>query len=463
MASYPLVIIGGGLSGIAAGIRFARFGQKVLILEKHALPGGLNSYYYRHGRLFETGLHAMTNFAQPGERHAPFNKLLRQLKLSRNKLSLHEQKISTILFPGGDELFFSNDFRLLKSEIAVRFPQVIDQFVKLVEHLDAFDPLTPKPFQSTRAYLSTALDDPLLIDMLLLPLMMYGNSREHDMDLSQFVILFRAVFQEGFFRPAGTIKDFLDLLLRHYGELGGEIRYKARVAALEKEDGQVRGIRLDSGEVISCDAVLSTAGYPNTLQLLGEEKQENITPYEGLMSFVETLYVLPAEARRELKKVNTIIFYNNHSRFDYQRPSTPIDSDMGVICFADEFQDMPKSDTMLLRVTNPANYDFWKKAGSAEYAAMKEEWQAKSYAATSKIIGNYRANIVYQDTFTPVTIERFTGKAQGAVYGSPIKIKDGRTPFANLFIAGTDQGYLGIIGAMLSGVTIVNQHILGKL
>jgi hypothetical protein len=59
-----------------------------------------------------------------------------------------------------------------------------------------------------------------------------------------------------------------------------------------------------------------------------------------------------------------------------------------------------------------------------------------------------------------VTIERFTAKAWGAVYGSPIKQKDGRTPYANLFIAGTDQGYLGIVGAMLSGVTIVNQHLL---
>ena len=61
--------------------------------------------------------------------------------------------------------------------------------------------------------------------------------------------------------------------------------------------------------------------------------------------------------------------------------------------------------------------------------------------------------------FTPVTVERFTGKANGAIYGSPVKIRDGRTPLANLFLAGTDQGYLGIVGAMLSGVTMVNQHI----
>ena len=76
-----------------------------------------------------------------------------------------------------------------------------------------------------------------------------------------------------------------------------------------------------------------------------------------------------------------------------------------------------------------------------------------------EIIGNYQENILYQDVFTPTTIERYTGKANGAIYGSPVKIKDGRTPLSNLFIAGTDQGYLGIVGAMLSGVTMVNNHI----
>jgi phytoene dehydrogenase-like protein len=88
---YSLIIIGGGLSGLAAGIRFARFGESVLILEKHSIPGGLNSYYYRKNFLLETGLHAMTNYAGPKERHAPLNRLFRQLNLSRNKFITHEQ------------------------------------------------------------------------------------------------------------------------------------------------------------------------------------------------------------------------------------------------------------------------------------------------------------------------------------------------------------------------------------
>ncbi len=79
------------------------------------------------------------------------------------------------------------------------------------------------------------------------------------------------------------------------------------------------------------------------------------------------------------------------------------------------------------------------------------------------LIGAFRANIVYEDTFTPVTIERYTAKVNGAIYGSPEKIKDGNIGYPNLFLAGTDQGFLGIIGSMLSGISIVNQHILPKL
>ena len=124
MRHYPLLIIGGGLSGLAAGIRFARFGQKVLILEKHSKAGGLNSYYYRKGRLLETGLHAITNYAPPDDRHAPLNRLLRQLKIPRKTLKLHQQITSEILFPGKGSLLFSNDFSLLQSQITEHFPEI---------------------------------------------------------------------------------------------------------------------------------------------------------------------------------------------------------------------------------------------------------------------------------------------------------------------------------------------------
>jgi phytoene dehydrogenase-like protein len=97
------------------------------------------------------------------------------------------------------------------------------------------------------------------------------------------------------------------------------------------------------------------------------------------------------------------------------------------------------------------------------YLAAKKDTACQSKAAIEKIIGNFTQHIVYEDTFTPLTIEHFTAKKEGAIYGCPNKIKDGDMGFSNLFLAGTDQGFLGIIGSMLSGVSMINQHILPRL
>jgi phytoene dehydrogenase-like protein len=458
VADYSLIIIGGGLSGLAAGIRFARFGGSVLILEKHAIPGGLNSYYFRKGFLLETGLHAMTNFADPRDKRAPLNRLFRQLKLSRNDFITHEQYSSLIHFSGGNTLRFSNDFSLLQEEIACRFPQEIDRFNSLLAVVNGYDPFTPKEWISTRAILGRFFHDPLLTDMILLPLMVYGNSEEHDMDFSQFVIMFRSIYQEGFFRPDGTMKDFLALLVDKFTSCGGEIRCNSQVESIAMTDQQASHVKLASGETLTCDAIISTVGAPGTFAMLSLPRQEE--KYAGRMSFVESIYILPRQAKKEVKSDHTIIFYCLSDHLQYCQPAEPVDTSWGVICFPENFHGMPPSDYFQIRVTHAANYDLWKKASSLAYTAMKQEWGVKSREITAKIIGNYQQNIVYEDSFTPVTIERFTAKARGAVYGSPVKVKDGRTPCRNVFIAGTDQGFLGIVGSMLSGVTIVNQHLL---
>ncbi len=456
MADYNLIIIGGGLSGLAAGIRCARFGESVLILEKHYIPGGLNSYYSRKGFLLETGLHAMTNFAPAANKHAPLNRLFRQLKLSRKKFTTREQFSSLIHFPG-KQLEFSNDFGLLANEIGAKFPASIKSFIKLTELIDQYDPFTPQPWKSTRKTLAEHIHDPLLINMLLLPLMVYGNSEEHDMDFAQFVIMFRAVYREGFFRPRGTIKDFLNMLVEQYQKQGGEIRFKAGVESLSFKGNKVTAVKLAGGEEITCDKCISTMGAPATEALYHQKPARPHPP--GRMSFVESIFVLPEKIKKTIKSDYTIIFYSADDDFDYCQPQLPLEPNWGVICFPENFQDMPDNDNFQIRITNSANYHLWKDA-KENYPSLKEKWVARARQTAGEIIGNFTENIVYEDSFTPITIERFTAKDHGAVYGSPRKIKDGRTPYDNLFIAGTDQGYLGIVGAMLSGVTMVNHHIL---
>jgi len=466
------LIIGGGLSGLAAGIRFARFGQKVLILEKHTKIGGLNSYYFRQGKLLETGLHAVTNYAAPEDKHAPLNRLLRQLKIPRRNLVLHEQIASEIIFPGRASLSFSNDFNLLLNRIKEVFPASASKFAELVGELDRYDPFIPRPKISARQYISSFLPDNLLVEMIFCPVMYYGGSEEDDMGLSQFIILFRSMFQEGFFRPQGTMRDFLELLLKQYKSFDGEIELGNGVTEILTEGNKITGVQTDAGEIIHCDYLISTAGLPATKKMFSSPEsaavfsKEDQNALAGRLSFVESIYLLDRTAKQSLPKDRTIIFFNLAEKFNYRRPAEAVDLQSGVICFPNNFQGNEDDDFFQVRVTHLANYDIWHRAyhdDRTSYQAMKIRWIEDSKKVVGKIIGNCLEKIVYEDSFTPVTIERYTSKSQGSVYGSPDKIKDGRTGFDNLYIAGTDQGYLGITGSLLSGVTMVNQHILNKI
>ena len=84
---YDVAIIGAGMSGLAAGIRLAHFGKKVCIFERHNAVGGLNGFYSLGGRKYDVGLHALTNYVRPGVKGTPLTKLLRQLRIDRDRAS----------------------------------------------------------------------------------------------------------------------------------------------------------------------------------------------------------------------------------------------------------------------------------------------------------------------------------------------------------------------------------------
>jgi phytoene dehydrogenase-like protein len=132
--AYDAVIIGAGMSGLAAGIRLAYYEKSVCILERHTTIGGLNSFYRLRGRNHDVGLHALTNYAPPGTRTGPLSKVLRQLRLRWEDFGLSPQRFSTVAFPGCT-LRFTNCIDDLFQQIRERFPAEIDGFSKLVEHV----------------------------------------------------------------------------------------------------------------------------------------------------------------------------------------------------------------------------------------------------------------------------------------------------------------------------------------
>jgi phytoene dehydrogenase-like protein len=291
--------------------------------------------------------------------------------------------------------------------------------------------------------------------------MFYGNAQENDMEFGQFVIMFKSIFCEGFARPRAGVRQILDVLVRKYKAYGGELKMRCAVKSLQCANGRVESVLLENGEIIRAEKVLSSAGYVETMKLLSDYDFSQLDSFAGQISFVECIFVLN-RSPRDMGYNTTITFYNNSDRFYYRKPDKLVDVSSGVICCPNNFQfDQPLPEGMF-RVTNLANFDLWNELSESEYKAQKAAWLETILGEAVKFVPDFRDSIVYVDMFTPKTIQRFTDRVNGAVYGSPYKVKTGKTHLDNLFICGTDQGFLGIVGAMLSGISMANLHVLQK-
>ena len=450
------------MSGLAAGIRLAHYDQRVCILERHYTIGGLNSFYRMNGRDYDVGLHAVTNFTEKGAKKGPLARILRQLRFKWEDFSLAPQKGSRIVFPD-TEIRFNNEIELLRAEIARAFPAQIDHFESLLKKIIDYDDLDQAAFQiSGRQVLSETFTDPLLIEMLLCPLMWYGNAAEEDMVWGQFCIMFRSIFMEGFARPYKGVRLILKNLVKRFRGLGGELLLRKGVRKIHVDNGHAVAVELDNGEQIIGKRILSSAGNIETLRMCSDASEPD-PRRAGQLTFIESISVLDRQPE-SIGNSDTIVFYNDSDQFHWNRPEEGLcDVRTGVICSPNNYVYSDEEGTLndgIIRITTIADFDRWNQLSEEDYRIEKHRWYDRSVESAVRFTPDFRDYVIDTDLFTPTTIQRFTWHDNGAVYGAPDKQLDGTTHVDNLFLCGTDQGYVGIIGAMMSGISMANLHCL---
>jgi phytoene dehydrogenase-like protein len=287
--------------------------------------------------------------------------------------------------------------------------------------------------------------------------------------------MFKALFLEGFARPYDGVRVVLRVLLEKYRAAGGERRMKCGVRAIRSREGRASALVLDTGEEITADHIISSIGAPETDRLLAPTDAAGaatVPPADGrgTLSFVETISILNRQPAELGWGSDTIVFFNDSARFDYVQAAGQVDPRSGVICIPNNF-DFGAGRTLpegIFRVTCLANYERWAHLPEADYRAAKAHWFAEVQRSARRFLPPLPADdalaaaTVTTDMFTPRTITKFTGHFGGAIYGSPVKHRQGRTALGNVYLCGTDQGFLGIVGAMLSGISMANYHILQK-
>jgi phytoene dehydrogenase-like protein len=471
MPQYDAIVIGAGMSGLAAAIRLGMADKKVALFESHRIAGGLNSFYQRGKRQLDVGLHALTNYVPAGSRKAPLTKLLRQLRIPYEDWQLSPQSFSAITFPQA-RLEFDNDYQRLRQSVYELFPNEIDGFERLTSHIRASDDVSLEgDFLSARMVMGQFIHSPQLIDMLMCPLQFYGSSWPNDMDFRQMATMYKALFLEGFARPYGGVRTIINSLEKRLLQLPVDIFYQSPVDKIIQRGGKACGVLVKEVEY-TAEHIFSSAGLVETNNLISSNNDSPIganNDQVGALAFVECLMHFP-QIQDQYSGLTacaeeTINFHCRTPNFHYQPAQQLIDVRSAVICLPNNYQRNELNERQV-RVTFLANYQQWKELRNdkAVYKQHKLKALEEAFNLAKELYPNdmpaSHHDLAFHDVFTPTTVEFYTRHRGGAIYGSPTKSRLGTTSVSGLYLTGTDQGFLGIVGALLSGITMANIHAL---
>jgi phytoene dehydrogenase-like protein len=271
----------------------------------------------------------------------------------------------------------------------------------------------------------------------------------------------------------------LDVIQTH----GGRVRTHARVEHIAVESGHVRGVRLQTGEDIRSDVVISAADIKQTyLRLLdpgavSSRWRERVEGFRMATPLFCVYLGIELDLRESMPNTN----YWCHPDYDpeaaYGVAATGGLSDHPPVYITSASVKDPDghghappgcSTLELMTWTTPST-DAWGVPGAdpatdryskdPAYRQAKATLTEQLIDVAEDVLGDLRPHVRWQEAATPLTHERYTLSTNGASYGIELATDQTgprrpapRTPVAGLFLAGASarRGH-GIVGALAGG------------
>ena len=268
------VVIGGGFGGLAAAIRLRAKGYDVTIIDRCKRLGGRAQVFERDGYRHDAGPTVIT---------APF--LIEELfQLLGARMEDYVRLVPLPLwyrffYPDGSTFDYGGTVEDTRREIARISPEDVEGYNGLLAESEriydvGFSQLADKPFHKFGAMLKTLpamlrlgshrtvwqlvkrhlKHDKLRQAFSVQPLLVGGNPFSTTSIYNLIHFLERAHGVHFAMGGTGALVDGLERLLR---ENGVEIRLQTTVAAIETDRGRVSGVRLESGERLVADLIVS--------------------------------------------------------------------------------------------------------------------------------------------------------------------------------------------------------------
>jgi phytoene dehydrogenase-like protein len=446
MAEKSIIIIGGGLTGLAAGCYGRMNGYRTSIFEMHKIAGGVCTGWKRKGYTIDGAMNWLMG-TKPG---TSFYRFWEELGAAQEWQVFNHDQYSLIEDESGKVFTMYSDIDRLERQMMEFAPEdeaVIREFTKAIRDCTRYDMPVDKPQE-----LYSLLDSIKMIKMLPFLRFVRKWSKITTADYAQR-------FKNPFLRkavdidPTGSFADMpmlvrpmtlawqnqkaagyviggalalVDYIQRRYLDLGGELHCEARVEKILVENDKAVGIKLADGTEHRADYVVSAADGRTTIfdMLDGKYIDDKIRGYyDNLQLFPPLVYVGLGVAR----KFDDVPPSVSGLTFPLEKPVTIAGKErkiLSVLIYNFDPTLAPEGKTVVIVQFN-TNYEYWEKLYKEleRYKAEKEQIADLVVDLLDKRFPGLAGQVEMRDVATPMTWVRYTGNWKGSYEGWMITTK----------------------------------------
>ncbi|MBE8523485.1 phytoene desaturase [Amycolatopsis sp. H6(2020)] len=439
-----VVVVGGGMGGLASAARLAAAGHRVTVLERSASCGGKLGTFTRDGFTFDTGPSLLTLpsvyrdlFAATGADLdelvdiVPVDPACRYRFADGTELAVPHERAAV---PGALDAAFGHGagaewHRLMRDaerlwglvgEPVLRRP--LNGTGDLRRHARGVrDLMAIAPWRTLRGIGRRRLSDPRA-RMLLDRYATYTGSDPRRLPAVLSVVPF--VEQEfGAWHVRGGLRRLGDALVDRLVALGVDVRTNAEVTAIETGPAGVRGVRLADGERLAASIVVANADAAHVYDdLLDDPRMRR--PRQALRwtqpSLAGFVLLLALRGTTPDPSHHRVLFPAGYdAEFDaiFGRSPRPVDDPAVYLCAPGDPQLHPPGCEAWFVLVNAPRHD--PAAGVDWTAPGLAERYADRVLEVLAVRGlDVRDRVRWREIRTPADLERDTGAPGGAIYGS---------------------------------------------
>jgi phytoene dehydrogenase-like protein len=428
------VIIGAGIAGLCAAVLARKCGYQVEILEMHDMAGGLAMSWRRGDYTFETCLHWLYGSNPNSPMHAQWKEIFDIEKLK----FIEPEEFVRLEAPDGRTLKIYADTDRLEAELLIHAPQdeaEIRRMMKSVRGLQSFR--MPDPGADWLARCVTMLQDaphlPMLRRLAAISSRDYGQRfkapllraffGEGDMAELSAIALFFSLAWMGM-RDAGYAiggsQAIIRLVEEKLNELGGRIRYGAKVEQILVKDGAAVGVKLAGGETVDADWVISAAdGHATLYEMLGDKytpdwARKIYSEWETFPSYLQVSLGIKLNLSDQPPFVTRML--ETPFRVD---PETELHQ-LSFRFFHFDPTFAPAGKTAVTCFLATRDFEYWmnlRERDTSAYRAEKHRVAEQVISILEKRLPQVRPAIEVIDTATPASVLRYTGNWKGSMEG----------------------------------------------